>query len=178
VGLPSWTAADVRDHLQRVTALRTTPNGVFGVKAHFEQLATLLLARGLTPEDIWPDVRAVWLVRRDTVRQAVSFARARQTAAWTGAARDARPAVYRREDVAAALRDIERWERDWSAWFAARPSPLRLDYEDVAADLPGALAAVFQHLDLEPPDRWPAPALRVQADEDSDAWCAAFRDGR
>lgn len=178
VGLARWTAADVRDHLARVTALRTTGNGVFGVKAHFEQVSTILLERGLSPEDLWPDVRFVWLVRRDAVRQAVSFARARQTAAWTGDTSASRAPRYHREDVARALADIARWDRDWGAFFAPRSPPLRLVYEDVAANLEGALAAVFTHLDLPAPPTWPSPALRVQADADTDAWCDAYRAGQ
>ncbi len=177
IGLAQWTAADVRDYLNRIEAVRTTANGLFAVKAHYEQVETVLLRRSLTPEDVWPDVRYVWLVREDTLRQAVSFVRAKQTSAWTAADRTRKAATYDRAAIDAALKDIARWDRDWAAFLAPRPTALRIRYEDVRSDLPSALAAVFAHLGVAPPSRWPQPAMSRQSDDTTDQWMERYKAG-
>ena len=61
---------------------RTTPNGVFGIKASVLHLQEELLVHNISPRAVFGAVRCVWIERADKVRQAVSFARANQTDQW------------------------------------------------------------------------------------------------
>jgi LPS sulfotransferase NodH len=80
-------------YLQKLTALGTTSNGVFGVKimwSYFgivlKKLRTLPSFQDLSFDEIarslWGDVRYIHMTRRDKVRQAVSMAKAIQSGRW------------------------------------------------------------------------------------------------
>ncbi len=177
LGLERWTQEAVRDYVERLVAHRTTENGVFGVKAHHEQVDVLFFRKGLDPAGVLPDLRVVWIERRDRVRQAVSLVRARASSRWSAdqAGRDEAP--YRREAIDDALADIQRWDDAWAPWLASRPPVLRLTYEDLTSDWVGTLSKTFDALDLSPPARWPEPGQRKQSDHISEAWVQRYRAG-
>ena len=89
------------EFFEKILPEGTTPNGVFAAKVHwhqFEYLARKLRAvHGGGPildllRDTFPDLRYVFLTRRDKVRQAVSYYRAIETNIWwsfPGRSRDA-----------------------------------------------------------------------------------------
>ena len=84
----------VRDYLAAVFKDSMTPNGVFGAKVEWFDLASLLeLVTGEWPaetggnersilEDLLGDVRVIYLERRDKVREVVSFYRALESQQW------------------------------------------------------------------------------------------------
>ena len=53
---------------------------------------------------------------------------------------------------------------------------LTLSYEEIAADLAGALERTLSHIGVAPPEGAldPVPTMRRQADERSDAWAATY----
>jgi LPS sulfotransferase NodH len=92
--------------LTRLKQVGTTPNGVFGAKViwfHFEDLIDFLreipghekVPVQLLLETCFPNLHAIWIRRRDTVRQAVSYAKALQTRAWVQL--HGRPTPWHRE---------------------------------------------------------------------------------
>lgn len=180
---------DYREHLRRTFARGTTPNGVFGTKIMWTHLEDFLpLARrlpelagaplGVVLRSLFGDARYVWVSRRDRVRQAASLWRAIQTQAWRAGQQGA-PAAEPRYSFAAIdhLRHrLAGHERAWLRCFAhERIEPLRLWYEDIAADLAGAVGTVLRHIDvpLASSDGLNAPTRR-QADELSDAWVERY----
>jgi LPS sulfotransferase NodH len=178
------------DHLERVRRWGTTPNGVFGAKLmwdHVGELAALAggipAYRGLAPRDLlpklFPGVGYVWVRRRDTVRQAVSFWRAMQTHAWRldadGAAAPRSVPKYSFPAVADLAGRLGEQDAAWERFLAEVDAPvLVLDYEELAADLAAAVAAVLGHLGLTLPAGAPEPPLLRQADELSQAWVDAY----
>lgn len=180
---------DYREHLRRSFARGTTPNGVFGAKLMWTHLEDFLpLARRL-PElhdaplpvvlrTLFGDARYVWVSRRDGVRQAASLWRAIQTQAWRAEEND--DADRRPRYSFAAIDHLSHrlagHERAWRRWFAhERIEPLRLWYEDIAADLPGAVEAVLRHIDVPVPSLagLSAPTQR-QADQRSEEWVERY----
>jgi trehalose 2-sulfotransferase len=178
------------DHLERARRLGTTPNGVFGAKIMWGHLGPLaaqtaedhgaLELRDLLRE-LFDDPRYVWVRRDDTVRQAVSLWRAMQTQSWRAEnvplgdagpePRYSFPALRHPVDLLTA--HDAAWERFFGA---SADGVLPLVYEDIAADLGGAVARTLDHIGVRAPtgvlDRL-AP-IRRQADERSDAWAAAY----
>ena len=75
-----WEVSGLEEYLAALRDRKTSPNGVFGLKAHFHQLRDVLGERDLDAE--FPGLRFVYIRRRDHVRQAVSWARANQTGQW------------------------------------------------------------------------------------------------
>lgn len=138
--------------LAALMARRTTPNGVFGIKAHYAHCAALGGPEGLFAA--LPGLRAVHLRRADVMRQAVSFAVARQTGVWIrGQEGTGAPARYDADLLADCLAEIALQNALWaSAFEEAGIEPLNLYYEEVVRDLPGAVAAVVRFAGALPED--------------------------
>ena len=187
-------------YLSYLVAQGRTPNGVFGLKLHYYQLADLSAQlsqvsgyRGLPVQEAisaaFPGVRYIWLTRRDKARQAISYHRACQTDVWwqiepgaqvepDRAPREARPEP-RFDPVAIA--GLERLavanDAKWQSFFAqCGADPLVITYEDLAADYAGTIGAILGWLGVAHPDavRIRPPRLRRQADELSEAWLARY----
>jgi trehalose 2-sulfotransferase len=125
---------------------RTTMNGIFAIKAHFTHCESMGGAQQFL--DFWPHLTVVHLCRADLLRQAISYAIARQTGVWiTGqeAVRD--DANYDAGLIAECLEDIAVQNALWiSAFAAAGITPLSLHYEDVATDVTAAVTRIAQHV--------------------------------
>lgn len=158
------------DHLARVRAWGTTPNGVFGAKVMWGHVAD--------PAALLPGARYVWVRRHDTVRQAVSLWRALQTQSWRdeGSENSAGAhAVYSFSALRHLADMLGEHDAAWGRFFADVPA-LQLSYEEIASDLLGALERTLAHLGIDRPRDWPPalPAMRRQADELSERWAEAY----
>jgi LPS sulfotransferase NodH len=166
--------------------LRTSPNGVFGVKCFSLQMRELqqrnpnllrevfstLLLRGA-------DTRVVRLKRRDRIAHAISYARATMSGIWRKEqeAAGAVPVEYSREAVDRARASLDRQEADWDALFnELRIAPLTLWYEDVADRPSEAVRSVAYYLgvELDPAAALEIPEVERQADEDSRRWSQLY----
>ena len=116
----------------------TTPNGVFGAKLMWDHVGRLRRRAG-EPLELFGDPALVWVRRRDVVRQAISLWRAMQTQWWRddGARRAGEPR-YSFAALNHLVGRLTEHDRCWSELLAGRPV-LELTYEDVTADLPGAV---------------------------------------
>ena len=174
-----WEVSGTDRYLEELFARKTSPNGVFGLKAFIHQIEDVLGDRDL--DAVFPDLRLVYVRRRDHVRQAVSWARASQTGQWASdlpVLRDG-PASYDAQEIGELVARIESEEDRWEDLFARRGrEPLRIDYEQLAPDPASAVRRVFDLVGIEAPPGFepPAPTLRRQADELSEAWVRRYRD--
>jgi LPS sulfotransferase NodH len=169
------------EHLEYVRRTGTTPNGVFGAKimwAHLQDLARTLGSADLhaVVDDVFGGPRFVWVRRSDTVRQAVSLWRAIQTQSWR--AENATATGEPRYSFAALRHLVEQLDAHdvaWGRFFAGAWAPvLELTYEDVDADLGGAVRRTLEHIGIEAAELDALPPLRRQADERSDAWAERY----
>jgi trehalose 2-sulfotransferase len=183
---PPWYS-DVREvedydeHVARVRAWGTTPNGVFGAKIMWAHLGDL--GRRLGTGDLHALVdrlfdcpRLVWVRRADTVRQAVSLWRAMQTQSWRA---ENETACGEPRYSFAALRhlveQLEAHDAAWERFLAGATGPvLALTYEDIAADPGTAVRRTLVHIGGEAAQVGSLPAMRRQADERSDAWAERY----
>jgi LPS sulfotransferase NodH len=159
--------ASLQDHLARVRAWGTTPNGVFGAKVmwgHVDDPAALVR-----------DARYVWVRRHDTVRQAVSLWRAMQTQSWRSDASPGGHAVYSFSALRHLVDLLASHDAAWVRFFARVPV-LELTYAEIARDLAGALERTLAYLGIERPPDWPPalPPMRRQADALSEQWAEAY----
>ena len=128
--------------LRAIRARRTTGNGVFGIKAHFDHCEVIggppMLFRAL------PQLCVVHMRRADVMRQAVSYAVARQTGVWIkGQEPTSDTANYDPSLIAGCLDDIALQNAGWATAFAdAGIRPLNIYYEDAAQDLRSAVTAI------------------------------------
>ncbi len=146
--------------LQGIMQRRTTPNGIFSIKAHYSQTDTLGGPTAFLAA--FPDVRIVHLRRADVLRQAISFAIALQTGVWISEQEPIAETVrYDGRMIAACLRDIALQNASWTTAIhaSARPS-IVLEYEAVCQDLLGTLRRIAGLLGVElPDDALPAAAV-------------------
>jgi trehalose 2-sulfotransferase len=179
----------IDERLAAVLRHATTPNGVFGTKVMWgyfhdlqERLAELPPLAALDDAErlarLLGDVRYVHVSRHDHVAQAISMWRALQTRAWRAENDDAVEPVYSFTGIDHLVRTLDAHDDAWCAWFEEHGlAPLRLSYDELAADPPGQLRrtleflAVDGDLDGEPPVE---PPLRRQAGAQSAEWAERY----
>ena len=163
------------DHLVR---RRTSPNGVFATKLHWNQYEAMTRA-GLSIDAFAQPVSWVYVVRRDQLAQAVSLARARQSGQWSSAqvVRRRRPyePFFDGAAISKALSEVDAWAAGWDKFFArSAVTPILVAYEDLAADYPGTMARLFDELGLDAAVD-PTPPFEKQADAISADWIERYR---
>ena len=144
------------------------------MKLHYDQL-TFLRARGvLVDPTAWVSIE-----RSDRVAQAVSFARAQQTRAWTSYSSGDAQSEYNFTHIASAAGMIRDQTGGWEKYFARLEiSPLRFRYEDVANDVQASAKRVMDLLlvaDDEPAVVF-SPSHERQGDSINGEWIARYRD--
>lgn len=186
-------------YLEMVIAAATTPNGVLGAKVHWQHFLNLIAkaegtpkmpeaaAPASVPERLrlhFPDLRYIWLVRRNAVARAISHYRVKKTNRWqldgrwitddTGG--EGEPG-FDFDEIAEFVRLGEIEDARWRQFFQEHNiSPLELYYEDLVRDLEGHIRRVLEYLGIPAENvNVPPPNLRQQADGRSREWEARYR---
>ena len=172
-----WGVDELGDYLRELLARKTSPNGVFGTKAHWGQYQPLFGESD--PRTLFPALRVVFITRRDRLRQAVSWVRALQTLKWVTPVgpRVERPEVFDHEHITQKLGRIDREEEVWESLFDRHGiEPHRVVYEDFVEAQEATVRAVLDALDVDAPAdlHLPPPALDRQADQLSDEWVERY----
>jgi LPS sulfotransferase NodH len=177
VRMQRWGVETTDEFVTQLLARKTGPNGVFGVKAHWSQYKRAF--GGADPRQIFPGLRLIYIYRRDRLRQAVSWARAKQTSRFRSDQRvpTERQATFNAEDITHVLNRIERLDELWAGLFdRLGVAPHAVVYEDLVADRDGALRKVLGHIGIEPPVglRVRTPVLERQADALTEEWVERY----
>lgn len=147
--VPDWMAkcADLNDVFQMLA--EQAPAGYFGIKGDLYRMFPLISAGVFAgPRSIF---KHIYLTRRDRIGQAISLARAVKTNEWHSYDAPVPDPNLSVEDVLYHLRYLSAMEADWETVFAAlRLQPLRLYYEDLVHDRPGAFEKIRPFLNV----RW------------------------
>jgi LPS sulfotransferase NodH len=151
-----WGTRSFSRYLEHALEEGATPNGVFGGRLTLAGLDAL--RREVDVARAFPNLRCVWIVRRDRRRQAISWTRARQSGEWARMADEpvvAAPRVrVQAHEIERGLAEIEAQERAWQDWFArAGVTPVRVAYEELAADYEGTARRVVRALGIALPRR-------------------------
>ncbi len=170
-----------QETLAALTARRTTPNGVFAIKAHYSHVDGFGGPAAFF--DLWPDLRVVHLVRADVLRQAISYAIAKQTGVWIAGQEPEGDLIRFDPDlIAACLDDIAVQNARWTAAFAlAGIVPLALRYREVAHDTAATVSRVARHAGVLGPDETLAVAATTQRQSRADRtedWVARYAAAR
>ena len=192
-------AKDDDKYLDKVIIAATTPNGVFGAKVHWEHFLNLVdkterifqanesVVPASVPERLaayFPDLRYIWLIRRNSVARAISHYRVKKTNRWQldsrwladDAGGEGEPS-FDFDEINAFVRLGEVEDARWRQYFQEHNIlPLDLVYEELVRDLEGTVRRVLgflgipaENISLQPPN------LRKQADGRSRDWEARYR---
>lgn len=170
---------------RKAVVRRTSPNGVFGLKAfppqleeihqHNPQLMAeairLLVGKG-------PASRVVQLRRRDRTAHAISYARAILSGIWRKEqeGEDRPEPEYSAVVLERAGRMIEQQENGWAQMYRGLGIvPLVVDYENALADPVGFVANIAAYLgvELDPDAVVEVPGIERQSQKGAQAWAAA-----
>jgi len=166
------------DLLPFLAGIRTSPNGCFGIKAHYPHLKTLV--HYIPAREFASSFAHIQIVRHDVLGQAVSFARAEQTDDWISrGAASGRSAVYDRSRIRRCLAEIARQNASWDYFFGAFGiQPCIVDYESLVADPVACVRRLAAFVGVDLPDDMPAAAPRTvrQRGDDDASWRARFVD--
>jgi trehalose 2-sulfotransferase len=183
---------DYAAYIKKIQEIGTTANGVFGFKCLAMQW-TLLQHRlanhhryhdmpfHKAVSDLFPDMHYIRLVRRDKIRQAISFYRAAKSKKWHMVGNQDKPAPlppYSEERIIHYMEMIKKYEDVWERYFdQSGYQPMTVYYEDFIADYEGTLRAVLKFMGIEvmAGTPFPPPRLKKQADVMTDEWVKLFR---
>lgn len=171
--------ASAAQYASRLLAVRTSPNGVFGLKAHFPHFEAALRT---SPQfgAYLRDAKFIRMVRRDRCAQAVSLAKSLQTGAWISLSSARRvPLFYSSEFIAACMEEISLQEDGWARWFAAQQiTPLVVEYETLLADPEQTVDRVVQFVGAARSEGVAVAIVRPerQFDQVNAAWLQRFRE--
>ncbi|HSH89381.1 MAG TPA: Stf0 family sulfotransferase [Ramlibacter sp.] len=171
-------AVNFKEYQTELETRRTSPNGVFGVKIHYEHLEARWhdrMAQAVQYLRVYD--KFVLLTRRDKVAQAVSLHKARESQIWSSLdykfldADDPRRAVkpaFNAIRIAKALSDLVEQETKWRQLIESQKFPyVEVCYEDFVADYVGQSHRLLAELGIDPAAaKVTAPGLKKQGAED------------
>jgi trehalose 2-sulfotransferase len=175
------------EYFFRFSDLCRTPNGVFGAKFMWLQFVSwghearqYLRSDRSTPDLLRTVVgpfRVIRLIRRDIVRQAISWVRAQASGEWSRGrtasvcTTNVRITDYDSDVLQRAVRLLQRYNRDWEAGLALFGAPvLNVFYEDLSTAYPETIARVLDFCGLDWNGELRAPVLTRQADAITEEW--------
>ncbi len=139
--------ADPASQLERITTRGATPNGVYGFKLFAAQADRAAETHWPT---VLPNLTFLRLIRRDTLGQALSLARAQQTGQYRWNFEISGSAVYDREKIQSLLARVVQAQARWELYFARIGlQPLSLVYEDVVERPQAAVDAIAALVKVE-----------------------------
>lgn len=160
--------------VEKILTMGATPNGVYGLKIFAHQ------HDWVEGEVRWtallPDLRFIFLRRRDMLGQAISWARALQTGQYRHGQAPTGEAAYDGQAILDRLRAIATEYARWEMYFARNQiAALRFVYEDVASEPQWAVESVGRLFDLHQISAEPRHiGVVVQRDAISENWRRRF----
>src|SRR5580698_6624162 len=131
-------------------------------------------------ELLFPQLRIVFVRRRDKLAQAVSLWKALQTQQWRNEADPFESDLQVEYDYVALkhlVNELHRWDARWEDWFhATGREPIRVIYEEFVTSRAATVGRVVDALGIDPrePESELGP-MRRQADNLSHDWVSRFR---
>jgi trehalose 2-sulfotransferase len=189
--LPRDLHADARllDRVRQLAERFATPNGAFGAKLHWFQADELLQAvehqsaghwSNSSPslDRLFPNARYIWLRRLDTLRQAISYARALKSGRWWATGKQDLSgsfcqAQFDFDELQYLQSVLVQYQKNWSTYFGRiGVHPYCLTYEDLSNSYDETITSLARHLGVRvaPGMRIPASRLRKQADWRTEEW--------
>lgn len=163
-------AVTLGGYLEALQRVRTSPNGIFGVKlmrAHYDLLRSPSAEGRFTPDFV------IRLQRRDRLAQAISLTRAMQTGSWVSGAPQTMEAQFDFDAIHRSITYLQGQEEAWDRLLSGMDIPiLDIAYEDFVEDSPSHLSSIFRLAGVTDGNLPIAdiPELKVQRDHETEIW--------
>jgi LPS sulfotransferase NodH/2-polyprenyl-3-methyl-5-hydroxy-6-metoxy-1,4-benzoquinol methylase len=159
------------EYIAKLVQCRTSPNGVFGLRARFDDFESAIeevpeLLHNLAP------VTYIYIERRDKLTQAASVIRGLLASRGMAGA----GAHYERDLISKCLGRLERQRLAWLRWFEANKiDPAVVYYEDANADIASVVTTCAKLLKVAKDAASPVGLPPFQADKhEPDEWALRF----
>ena len=163
----SGAKVPLESYVEALVARRTSSYGWLGINVHESHLHVFEKARNSFPG---VPCQYVLLSRRDTLAQAVSYEKARQTGKWSSEFSERAIAEYDFESVRKMANRIDEQNRLLEAYCQRTAiEPYRLYYEDLVADIEAETSRLALWLG-SPVEFRRQPTLSRQSSEDNERW--------
>jgi len=183
---------DFADFIRRAISAGSTENGVFAARIMWGTMEEVVENLDCLHQDLVGDtlgllnrafdrVRFVYLYRKDSIAQAVSWARAEKTDTWhdlgDGEAVSKIELTYDFDEIHNYVELIDAHHAAWRLWFdSLGVRPYELSYEALDLDPVGTTQGVLGFLGLHVPrDRTVTAGNRRLADSLSANWITSYR---
>jgi glycosyltransferase involved in cell wall biosynthesis/LPS sulfotransferase NodH len=168
-----WHTKDFCTYLQELKIKRSTRNGVFGCKVHFQQYQHQLQGKDL--HSLLPNPQFIYIHREDHLRQAISLARGIQTKQWCSDEIAQHHPVFDRILIDECLKRISYEEKGWKNFFVAHQiSPMFITYEDFIAAYAETIKMVLQHIGVKQIQEIPDYPIQKMADHINEEWYTRY----
>ncbi len=155
---------------------RTSANGVFGVKVHYDHLQFMILSGVLSQ---MKNAKVIYLEREDHLAQAVSQARALQTGQWTSLHDSPKAApVYDAKLIQWCHDHLKVQRLGWQTFFDQNKlSPFRVDYDAFVASPQNIASEAIAHIGAPaaPVSPTSLPNITKQSDGLNVEWATRFK---
>jgi LPS sulfotransferase NodH len=180
------------DYLNLVFEQGTSSNGVFGTKVMWNYFPATLKSLRELPEckglnhpqlmaSMFPNVHYIWMVRRDKVRQAVSWAKAGQTDVYAWHKGETpipkREPTFDFEFINHLYDLILEGEAGWRSFFkACEVQPFKVEYENLVQDYEPTALGILDYLHIPHPRNltFGERKLQQQADALNEVWVKKY----
>jgi LPS sulfotransferase NodH len=181
-----------RGYLDLVRRSGTSPNGVFGCKVMWNYFHEIRHKLSGLPEyaalpvhaalqDLFPNLHYIWILRRDKVRQAVSWARAAQTGIYAvtqgDAPLEAGPPQFDPAFIGNLHRLVQEGEKGWQAYFdESGVQPYVVYYEDLVQAYEATARNILTWMGIPLPEnlRFAERRLQRQSDGLNEEWVQKY----
>jgi LPS sulfotransferase NodH len=181
-----------RDYLNLVFEQGTSSNGVFGTKVMWNYFHTMLKSlqelseyTGLNASQLmaslFPNVHYIWIIRRDKVRQAVSWAKAWQTDVYAWHKGEVpiptREPTFDFEFIDQLYNLIVEGEAGWQRFFeACGVQPFKVEYEELVEAYEPTALRTLDYLNVSYPKNlvFGERRMQKQADALNDLWVEKY----
>jgi trehalose 2-sulfotransferase len=177
---PSHALRD--EYLRQLWKIRTSHNGVFGLKLHGSHLSAALGDDG-EPLIALRGQSWLWIRRRNRIAQAISYLLADQTGVWIvdgdwlPTRMPSGTPQYDVDGIRSRLSQITAEEDLWDQFFSSdTPESVHMVwYEELVRDYARELGKVLEYLSIAPPAFYPDPGIGRQAGDLNKQWEERFR---
>jgi LPS sulfotransferase NodH len=169
---------DIEFVTDQLKSLRTTPNGVFGFKCHFDQFQQL--GERVDLRSAFPRLRYIHVYRKDVLRQAISFYRAKASGIWS-VYEDPGPRLKVRFDfsqIETAMNDLCRKNAGCIKYFAlSNADRLDISYESLMKNPLAQARKVARFVGVDPAFQFQTPYTKPQRSHDpiTEKWVRVIR---
>ncbi|GAB3371817.1 hypothetical protein GCM10027567_06670 [Spongiibacter taiwanensis] len=168
--------ANFEELMHELFRIRTSKNGVFGIKIHYSHIKQFGGFDNLVK--FFPNPHFVLLRRKELLKQAISLSIARQTGQWIASQKKLSETLnYDFEEILQNLKSINSENSNWKYLLETRSQKyIEIEYSDLISNIQCNLNKIYRFTgQAEPTNKiHKATTTKVQSDEINNEWYEKF----